>query len=119
MSSRPVSGLIARAIVSARSAAEIPVETPSRASMETVNAVWWRVQAHQAARVADHEVHRLGRRELRGDDEIALVFAVLVIDEDEHPPCPRLGDEVLGRGDVFAQGARQKLVHGYSARRAT
>ena len=40
MWSRPISGLIATATVWARSCAEMPVVTPSRASMETVNAVW-------------------------------------------------------------------------------
>src|SRR6185312_8886870 len=43
MSSRVLSGLIATAIVRARSAAEMPVVTPSRASIDTVNAVWCRV----------------------------------------------------------------------------
>ena len=43
MSSRLLSGLIATAMVLARSAAEMPVVTPSRASIETVKAVWWRV----------------------------------------------------------------------------
>ena len=41
--SRPHSGLIATAIVCARSCAEIPVVTPSRASTDTVKAVWCRV----------------------------------------------------------------------------
>ena len=39
MSSRPLSGLIATAMVRARSCAEMPVVTPSRASIEMVNAV--------------------------------------------------------------------------------
>ncbi len=39
MSSRPHSGLTATATVWARSAAEMPVVTPSRASMDTVKAV--------------------------------------------------------------------------------
>ncbi len=42
MSAGDVSGLIATAIVCARSCAEIPVVTPSRASIETVKLVWWR-----------------------------------------------------------------------------
>ena len=39
MRSGPASGLMATPMVNARSAAEMPVVTPSRASMETVNAV--------------------------------------------------------------------------------
>ena len=81
----------------ARSAAEMPVVTPSRASIETVNAVpsgasLWSVigrsaelvgallgqaEADQAAGVRGHEVDRLGRRELRRDRQVALVLAVL------------------------------------------
>ena len=43
MSPRPRLWLMATEIVCARSAAEMPVVTPSRASIDTVNAVWWRV----------------------------------------------------------------------------
>ena len=41
--SGPLAASMATATVRARSAAEIPVVTPSRASIDTVNAVWWRV----------------------------------------------------------------------------
>ena len=50
-----------------------------------------------------HEIDRGGIGELGGDDEIALVLAVLVIHENIHPARPRLGDDVLGRGDGTAQ----------------
>ncbi len=40
MSAGPLVGSMATEIVCARSCAEIPVEMPSLASMETVNAVW-------------------------------------------------------------------------------
>ena len=56
-------------------------------------------QADQAAGEAGHEVDRIGRRELGGDDEVALVLPVLVIDQDEHAAAPRLLDQLLGRGD--------------------
>ena len=101
--------------------------TPSRASIETVNAVSWRVpllrlirsspscidallgqrQADQPAAVLRHEVDRVGRRHLRGDDQIAFILAVLVIDQDEHAAVARLVDDLLGRGEeaVLAGGA--------------
>ncbi len=75
-------------------------------------------EADQAARMAGHEVDRLGGGELGGDDEIALVLAVLVIDQDEHPPGPRLLDELLDGGE----GGMQRgggLFHALSIRRAT
>ena len=82
----------------------MPVDTPWRASIETVNAVprdaWLsrtivgssslsiiavvHREADQAARVGRHEVDVLGRDELGGEHEIALVLAILVVDEDHH-----------------------------------
>ena len=109
---------IATATVRARSAAEIPVVTPSRASIETVNAVSWRVplarlikpeaQARRHGRLVRArqisprpwramKLIFVGRRHLRGDDQIALILAVLIVDEDEHPPVLRLIDDLLGR----------------------
>ncbi len=41
-------------------------------------------QADQAAPVHGHEVDRLGRDELGGQGQIALVFAVFVVDHHQH-----------------------------------
>ena len=41
-------------------------------------------QADHAAGVLDHEVDRLGRDLLGRDDEVALVLAVFIIDQDDH-----------------------------------
>ena len=41
-------------------------------------------QADQAAAEARHEVDGLGRDMVGGDDQVALVLAVLVVDEDDH-----------------------------------
>ena len=108
---RASSGRSARAPSSPRSAAEMPVVVPSFASTETVNAVrCYSVfsvpddhqrelqlveplalhrQADDAARVADHERHLLGRHLLGRDDEVALVLAVLVVDDDDELAAPR------------------------------
>ncbi len=61
-------------------------------------------QADQAARMLGHEVDRFGRRPLRRDHEVALVLAVLVVDEDEHPTLAGFLDDVLGRGLHFREG---------------
>src|SRR4029079_12269585 len=50
------------------------------------------------------EVDRLGRRPLRRDDQVALVLAVLVIDQDEHPALAGFLDDILGRGLHLAEG---------------
>ena len=68
-------------------------------------------QADQPARVLGHEVDRVRGRELRRDDEVALVLAVLVVDQDEHAPLPRLLDQLLGRAEVVGQAPGQQVVH--------
>ena len=116
IASGPLAASIATAMVRARSAALIPVVIPSRASIETVKAVsiaaavgaghrlepelvgalLGQREADQAAAVAGHEVDRVGRRHLRRDDEVALILAVFVVDEDEHAAVARLVDDLLG-----------------------
>ncbi len=106
-------GSMATWIVWARSCAEMPVVMPSRASIDTVNAVWngdsffaairsrpsssQRVggqgQADQPAAVLGHEVDGLGRGELGREGEVALVLAVLGVAHHHHPP----GADVLDR----------------------
>ena len=110
-------GSIATWIVRARSCAEIPVETPSRASIETVNAVpsgvsLWSVigrrlelvaalrrqaEADQPAPVRRHERDRLRRDELRRDRQVALVLAVGVVDDDDEAPRADVLDRLLDR----------------------
>ena len=49
-------------------------------------------QADQPAPLLGHEVDRVGRRELGGHGEVALVLAVLVVADDDHAArrgCPR------------------------------
>ena len=61
-------------------------------------------EADQAARMLGHEVDRFGGGALRGDHEIALVLAILVIDQDEHPALAGFLDYVLGSGLHFGEG---------------
>ena len=131
MSWAPERGSMATATVRARSWAEMPVVTPSRASIETVKAVSWRDgvglrhqrqaegveplagerEADQAAAVGGHEVDRGRRAHLRRDDEVALVLAVLVVDEDEHPAVARVLDDLLDRGDRVGIVVRRERGH--------
>ena len=53
--------------------------------------------ADDAAGVADDEVDGLGGRLLGGHDEVALILAVLVIDDDDHPPLTDLGYCLIDR----------------------
>ncbi len=98
----------------------MPVVTPSRASIETVKALLRHREADQAARVAGHEVDRVGRGELRGDHEVALVLPVLVVDQDEHAAVARFLDQILGAGEVLREVGHLEVVHHRnSANRAT
>jgi hypothetical protein len=45
--------------------------------------------------VRGHEIDGIRRSHLRGDDQIALVLAILVIDQDEHPAIARFLDDLL------------------------
>src|SRR5207237_3877235 len=56
--------------------------------------------AHKAARVRDHEVHGLGGDLVGGHDEVAFVFAVLVVDDDEDPTLPDLLDRLFDRREA-------------------
>ena len=51
--------------------------------------------ADHAAAVADREGHQLGRRLGRGEDEVALVLAVLVVDDDHGLAGGDVGDGPL------------------------
>ncbi len=73
---------------------------------EALAAVLRHGEADQPARMLGHEVDRIRGCELRRDHEVALVLAVLVIDQDEDPPCPRFLDNFGGRGDVIVQASR-------------
>ncbi len=97
----------------------MPVVTPSRASTDTVNAVCRRVwlsldhrgqvelgaalrrqrEADQAAAVLGHEVDVLGGGELGRHREVALVLAVLVVADDDHPALAQLLEGFLDRGE--------------------
>ena len=57
-----------------------------------------------------HEVDRVGRRHLGGDDEIALILAVLVVDQDEHAAVARLVDDLLGGRHHAATAAGEEFL---------
>ena len=56
-------------------------------------------QADQATTKARHEVDGVRRRHLGGDDEVALILPVLVVDKDEHPAVAGLLDDRLDGGE--------------------
>ena len=56
-------------------------------------------EADEAAAVARHEVDGVGRDLLRRDREVALVLAVLVVDDDHEPALAERLDRILDAGE--------------------
>ena len=137
MSAASFVGSIAVAMVRARSCAEMPVEMPSRASIDCVKAVRLRGalrrnhrlqaqivrsrlrerQTYEPAAVLGHEVDGVRRRHLRGDDEIALVLALLRVDEHDHAPVAHVLED-LGDGGQAAAALRDGDCADFMASRA-
>ena len=72
-----------------------------RRQAELVAALLGQAEADQPARVRGHEVDRLGRRELGGDHEVALVLAVGIVDDDDDLArcgCPRSPPRSVANG---------------------
>ena len=98
---------MATLMVRARSAAEMPVLVPIvrvdrhaergvaprgvvadlQRNLELVEPLGHHRQADQPAPVPRHEVDRVGRHPIGGHREIALVLAILVVDDDDHLPA--------------------------------
>ena len=64
---------------------------------QLVGALLGQRQADQAAPVLGHEVDGVGRRHLRGDDQVALVLAVLGVDQDDHAAVAQVVDDLVDR----------------------
>jgi hypothetical protein len=56
-------------------------------------------QADEAAPLAGHEIDGLGRRQIRGHGQVALVLTILVVDHDDQLAGADVGDG-LGDGDA-------------------
>ena len=110
-------GSSTRRIVSARSAAPIPLPAAAmvdrdaerrvgrrvarrdhRPDLERVESVAVARHADETARPAQHEVDRLGGDPLRRDREIAFVLAVLVVDDEDHLSATNAPERLVDRG---------------------
>src|SRR3546814_5335694 len=60
-----------------------------------------------APAVRNHEIDGLGRDELGGHDQVAFVFAVFFVDQDDDTPGAQFGDDLGNRCDTegFRSGA--------------
>ena len=66
--------------------------------------------AELPAAVRDHEVDDLGRDLLGGADEIAFVFAVFGIDDDDHASAANGGDGVVDGREMLVMFVRESLI---------
>src|SRR5690349_21112383 len=106
-------------MVSARSCAGMPVAMPSAASIGPVKLGPGRGRfgdrhADRAAPVARQEVDLLGRDELRGEHQVALVLAVLVVDQDDDLAGLDRGDDLGDRADGGGFAAHGPILRPYS-----
>ena len=76
--------------------------------IEVVGALFGEGEADEAAAKFGHEVDGFGRDELGGEGEIALVFAVFVIDDYDHAAGADLRD---GGGDVGKMRCKRSIGH--------
>jgi len=77
-------------------------------------------EADQPAAVSRHEIDRDRRRHLGGNNEIALILPILVIDKDIHAPVARFLDNLLGTDEdrrlVIVGQEGGKLSQGFGGR---
>ncbi len=59
-----------------------------------------------------HKVDRVCRRHLRGHHEIALVFAILVVEHDDHLAGPNVGDGIFDRVERTLSAGQLAAEHG-------
>ena len=59
--------------------------------------------------MAGHEIDRVGGRHLAGNDEVALILAAFVVDEDEHAAVARFVDDRLGPDEDAGRAALDQL----------
>ena len=78
---------------------------------EPVDMAFIHGKADQPAAELGHEIDRLRRGHLRRDDKVALVLAVLVVDQDEHAPVAGLADDFLDRGQFKRILLFSRCVH--------
>ena len=102
-----------------REAAEPRTAAPRCAhhwQVEALHLLFRERQANQPAPIDAHEVDRFGRDRVCGHTQVAFVFAILVVDQDDH----LAGANVIDRGLNAAQrlGADVERSHGFGSGRS-
>ena len=80
-----------------RFAAPVLVDPEHRRQVEPVGFLFGHGDADVAGRVAHHERDQFGRRELGGEDQVAFVLTVLVVDHDDGLACLDVDEGAVDR----------------------
>jgi len=96
------------------------IASDHRLELELLGASAGERETNKAAAVAGHEVHRVRRRHLRGDHEVALVLALFGVDEHDHAAIAHVLEDLRDRGQAaaaFRDGVFANVVrHGLNSR---
>ena len=79
--------------------------------MQLLGALRRQREADQPAAMLGHEIDGVGRRHLRRDDEVALVLALLGVDQNEHAAVARILDHLLDGGEELMVVGLANEVH--------
>src|SRR3546814_18229808 len=94
--------MITRPPRSTRTDTLCPYTTLFRSQPELGAALAGERQAHQPACMGDHEVDVGRLDQLGGHDQVALVLAVLVVDDHDHTPGAQFFEQFGDRGEAHA-----------------
>jgi hypothetical protein len=73
---------------------------------EMVGALLGKGETDESATVASHEIDGFGRNVLRGQGKVAFVFAVFIVDNDNHASGADFGDGAGNVSEWRLEGAR-------------
>jgi hypothetical protein len=79
-----------------------------RRQIELAAARFGECQTDQTPAETGHEVDRLGRHEIGREHQVAFVFAVFLVDQNDHPAGSQFGNDLAGGGNRVAVGRRRR-----------
>ena len=85
---------------------------------QCINALGRQGQANQTTAMFSHEIDRIRRGHLSRNYEVTLIFAVFMVDKNEHTTVAGVVDDIFSRADRIGQillnlaGCLKNLCHG-------
>ena len=99
-----------------RGAIFVGVGLRHRRKTELLDSLGGEREANHAPAMSRHEVDEIRRRPLGGANQVAFVFAILVIGDDDHPPVPEILDRLFdsSKFHIHQAGGRSNEAGGTS-----